>query len=108
MRAFACRIAIALFTIGFCPALPGRELRSAIELNSVIFGDETNTVPFCLEATATETIPPDTRKSRSFMDETGAVQLYLMCDYISDLYLAKDKDVNIFLGLNIMIGKGEK
>ena len=77
MRAFACRIAIALFTIGFCPALPGRELRSAIELNSVIFGDETNTVPFCLEATATETIPPDTRKSRSFMDETGAVQLYL-------------------------------
>lgn len=38
----------------------------------------------------------------------GAVQLYLMCDYISDLYLAKDKDVNIFLGLNIMIGKGEK
>lgn len=36
----------------------------------------------------------------------GAVQLYLMCDYMSDIYLVKDKDVNFFFGMNIMIGKG--
>ena len=69
---------ILLSVLGICSALSGRELRSAAELNAVIFGDETNCATFRIEAVALENMSPsDSSHCISVKDDTGFVRLYI-------------------------------
>jgi len=76
MRMSTRHPATLLLAFGLGLSLFGRELRSAAEINAVIYSDATNNVSFRFEAVALEDVPTVLRASYCVMDDTGAVRLY--------------------------------
>ena len=72
------KMVILLPVLGICSALSGQELRSAAELNAVIYGDKTNCATFRIEAVALESMSyRDASHCICVQDDTGAVRLYI-------------------------------